>query len=148
MPVFIFNVIKKPEPVTKKSATAGYVTIERHCEGMVILDDGVYKVLYKGTKYNITPESYISKNKRIVYARFRCKYGHRIKIIRDIDSRIAVDPRFYIPFSENLVCRGRLVKRSYGSELFHIRVCFNAYIVDDAAKAIKEWQNIINEDDE
>lgn len=138
MPVFDFSLIKKAK---NKREVGNYTVIERNCEGVIIKRNGIYKVLYNNKEYSITTESYKTKHRRTIYARFRDKFGHRIKIIRDKDSRIALDTRFYCGICDGLICKGKIVKAPFQQILFHIRVCYNPADVDGTSRALKEWRD-------
>lgn len=137
---FNFNISLKPKRQTR-SPSISYTVIESKVEGVIrLLEDGTFRVEYNKKLYKITQESYNTKGKKTLYARRLDKYGHRIKIIRDIDSRDAVDTRYYVPFSAGLIAKGRIVKLPFSSELFHIVSCYSLSDTESAVKAFQEWK--------
>ena len=103
-----------------------------------------FRVEYKGKLYKITQESYNTKGKKILYARKLDCYGHRIKIIRDIDNRAYVDTRHYVPFAAGLIAKGRIVKLPFSGELFHIVSCYSLGDTESVVKAFQEWKDYEN----
>lgn len=139
--------------VKSRSSSISYTVIESKCEGVItIQDDGEYKVKYNNKLYKITEASYETKGKRIIYAKQLDKYGHRIKIIRDSDSRSRLDKRFYFPFAVGLIAKGRIVKYPFTGEQFHIVSCYSAGDTEGAIEAFREWKeyedNLNNKTDE
>lgn len=153
---FNFNVSLKPKRATRSPSktSISYTVIEAKVEGVVkLLEDMTFRVEYKGKLYKITSESYNTKGKKILYARRLDKYGHRIKIIRDSDNRAYVDTKHYVPFAAGLIAKGRIVKLSFSSELFHIVSCYSHGDSESVIKAFQDWKefenkiNNINESD-
>ena len=141
---FNFNVFSKPKKTTR-SPSITYVIIEPKVEGVIkLLEDMTFKVEYKGKLYKITQESYETKGKKIVYARRLDKFNHRIKIIRDSDSRSRLDIKHYVPFAAGLIAKGRIVKLPFTSELFHIVSCYSLGDAESAIKAFREWKEYEN----
>lgn len=140
MPTFNFSLITKGNK-RKIQEISKYTVVERNCEGTIINKDNTYKVLYNNNIYSITDESFRTKGRKIVYAKFKDKFGHRIKIIRDKDNRPKVDRRFYSAICDGLICKGKLVKVPFQGILFHIRVCYNPSDVEGTNLALKEWHN-------
>lgn len=141
---FNFNVSSKPKKQTR-SPSLSYVVIESKIEGLIkLLEDMTFRVEYKGKLYKITSESYETKGKKVLYARKLDKYGHRIKIIRDQDSRSRVDSRYYVPFAAGLIAKGRLVKPPLSGELFHIVSCYSLEDSESVIKAFQEWKEFEN----
>ena len=137
---FNFNLSAKPKKQTR-SPSISYAVIESKIEGLVkLLEDMTFRVEYKGKLYKITAESYETKGKKVLYARRLDKYGHRIKIIRDQDSRSHVDSRWYVPFAAGLIAKGRLVKLPLSGELFHIVSCYSLGDSESVVKAFHEWK--------
>lgn len=139
MPFFNFNLAKEKIKGTKRKPGKKYDIIERNCEGVIIKENGIYLVLYNNIKYKITSQSYDGTNKRTIYAKVRDKFSHRIKIIRDKDSRKWVDTRFYCAICDGLICKGKIIKNIFGEILFHVRVCYNPADVEGTSLALKEW---------
>lgn len=139
MPFFDFSFSKVKAKGTKRKPAKRYIIIERNCEGVIIKEQDIYFVLYNNTKYKITSQSYDGTNKRTIYARKRDKYNHRVKIIRDKDSRKWVDTRFYCAICDGLICKGKIVKNIFDEILFHIRVCYNPADVEGTSLALREW---------
>lgn len=137
---FNFNVSAKPKKQTR-SPSISYAVIESKIEGLIkLLEDMTFRVEYKGKLYKITNESYETKGKKILYARRLDKYGHRIKIIRDSDSRTHLNPQYYVPFAAGLIAKGRLVRLPLSGELFHIVSCYSLSDSESVIKAFKEWK--------
>lgn len=126
---------------TRQKVASKYIVIETGCKGEINIDDkGVYRVKYKDKIYSLTTESYETKHKRVIYARWLDEYGHRIKIIRDRDSRQATNVKFYCAIAPGLYCRGKLVKTVFGHVMFHVVTCYNISDVDEVSLSIKEWR--------
>ena len=141
---FNFNISIKPKQ-TRSPSTISYTIVESKVEGVVkILEDMTFRVEYKGKLYKITQESYNTKGKKILYARKLDCYGHRIKIIRDIDNRAYVDTRHYVPFAAGLIAKGRIVKLPFSGELFHIVSCYSLGDAESVIKAFQEWKDYEN----
>lgn len=141
MPVFNLSFGLKPVNAKDKKPSNRYVIIESKCEGIIVIDkEGNYKVKYKDKLYSLTGESYRAKGKKVIYARRLDQYGHRIKIIRDVDNRKNIDSRFYIPFAVGLVAKGKLVQIIFGTVLFHIVSCYNPGDSMETVFAFKEWK--------
>ena len=142
---FNFNISIKPKRQTRSPSNVSYTVIEAKVEGLIkILEDMTFRVEYKGKLYKITQESYNTKGKKILYARKLDCYGHRIKIIRDIDNRAYVDTRHYVPFAAGLIAKGRIVKLPFSSELFHIVSCYSLGDAESVIKAFQEWKDYEN----
>ena len=138
---FNFNISIKPKRQTRSPSNVSYTVIEAKVEGLIkILEDMTFRVEYKGKLYKITQESYNTKGKKILYARKLDCYGHRIKIIRDIDNRAYVDTRHYVPFAAGLIAKGRIVKLPFSGELFHIVSCYSLGDTESVIKAFQEWK--------
>lgn len=143
---------------TRQKVNSKYVVIETKCEGLLFIDEqGVYRVKYKDKVYSLTTESYDTRNKRVIYARWLDSYGHRIKIIRDKDSRIATNIKLYCAIAPGLSARGKLVKTVFGPIMFHVVTCYNLSDTDEMVLSIKQWReyedkirngeiNLFNED--
>lgn len=145
---FNFNISIKPKQ-TRNPSTISYTIVESKVEGVVkILEDMTFRVEYKGKLYKITQESYNTKGKKILYARKLDCYGHRIKIIRDMDNRAYVATKHYVPFAVGLIAKGRIVKLPFSSELFHIVSCYNAGDSESVIKAFDEWKEYENKQNE
>lgn len=145
---FNFNISIKPKQ-TRSPSTISYTIVESKVEGVVkILEDMTFRVEYKGKLYKITQESYNTKGKKILYVRKLDRYGHRIKIIRDMDNRAYVDTKHYVPFAAGLIAKGRIVKLPFSSELFHIVSCYNAGDSESVIKAFDEWKEYENKQNE
>ena len=145
---FNFNISIKPKQ-TRSPSTISYTIVESKVKGVVkILEDMTFRVEYKGKLYKITQESYNTKGKKILYARKLDCYGHRIKIIRDMDNRAYVDTKHYVPFAAGLIAKGRIVKLPFSSELFHIVSCYNAGDSESVIKAFDEWKEYENKQNE
>ncbi len=145
---FNFNISIKPKQ-TRSPSTISYTIVESKVEGVVkIIEDMTFRVEYKGKLYKITQESYNTKGKKILYARKLDCYGHRIKIIRDMDNRAYVDTKHYVPFAAGLIAKGRIVKLPFSSELFHIVSCYNAGDSESVVKAFDEWKEYENKQNE
>lgn len=141
MPSFKVSFGLKAKTIRQKVASK-YVIIETGCNAEITIDDkGVYRVKYKDKIYPLTTESYETKNKRVIYARWLDEYGHRIKIIRDRDSRCKTNIKFYCAIAPGLYCRGKLVKTVFGPVLFHVVTCYNISDVDGVTLSIKEWRD-------
>lgn len=142
---FNFNISIKPKRQTRSPSNVSYTVIEAKVEGLIkILEDMTFRVEYKGKLYKITQESYNTKGKKILYARKLDYYGHRIKIIRDIDNRAYVDTRHYVPFAAGLIAKGRIVKLPFSGELFHIVSCYSLGDTESVVKAFQEWKDYEN----
>ena len=142
---FNFNISIKPKRQTRSPSNVSYTVIEAKVEGLIkILEDMTFRVEYKGKLYKITQESYNTKGKKILYARKLDCYGHRIKIIRDIDNRAYVDTRHYVPFAAGLIAKGRIVKLPFSGELFHIVSCYSLSDTESVVKAFQEWKDYEN----
>ena len=142
---FNFNISIKPKRQTRSPSNVSYTIIEAKVEGLIkILEDMTFRVEYKGKLYKITQESYNTKGKKILYARKLDCYGHRIKIIRDIDNRAYVDTRHYVPFAAGLIAKGRIVKLPFSGELFHIVSCYSLGDTESVIKAFQEWKDYEN----
>ena len=142
---FNFNISIKPKRQTRSPSNVSYTVIEAKVEGLIkILEDMTFRVEYKGKLYKITQESYNTKGKKILYARKLDCYGHRIKIIRDIDNRAYVDTRHYVPFAAGLIAKGRIVKLPFSGELFHIVSCYSLGDTESVIKAFQEWKEYEN----
>lgn len=142
---FNFNISIKPKRQTRSPSNVSYTVIEAKVEGLIkILEDMTFRVEYKGKLYKITQESYNTKGKKILYARKLDCYGHRIKIIRDIDNRAYVDTRHYVPFAAGLIAKGRIVKLPFSGELFHIVSCYSLGDAESVVKAFQEWKDYEN----
>lgn len=142
---FNFNISIKPKRQTRSPSNVSYTVIEAKVEGLIkILEDMTFRVEYKGKLYKITQESYNTKGKKILYARKLDCYGHRIKIIRDIDNRAYVDTRHYVPFAAGLIAKGRIVKLPFSGELFHIVSCYSLGDTESVIKAFQEWKDYEN----
>lgn len=139
---FVFSVAKKTKDAKRTNST-DLKTVESDCEGIVKCDnEGNYFVNYNGKDYSITSASYDCQNKKQVYLKHVDKYGHRIKIIRDADSRNNMCDA-YVPFAPGLVAKGRLVQTSFGNVKFHIRSVANRGEHDDVKNAFREWKEYI-----
>lgn len=142
---FNFNISIKPKRQTRSPSNVSYTVIEAKVEGLIkILEDMTFRVEYKGKLYKITQESYNTKGKKILYARKLDCYGHRIKIIRDMDNRAYVDTKHYVPFAAGLVAKGRIVKLPFSGELFHIVSCYSLGDAESVVKAFQEWKDYEN----
>lgn len=142
---FNFNISIKPKRQTRSPSNVSYTVIEAKVEGLIkILEDMTFRVEYKGKLYKITQESYNTKGKKILYARKLDCYGHRIKIIRDMDNRAYVDTRHYVPFAAGLIAKGRIVKLPFSGELFHIVSCYSLGDAESVIKAFQEWKDYEN----
>lgn len=139
---FNFNISTKPKrESSNKTKSINYVVIESKVEGVIkLLEDMTFRVEYKNKLYKITTESYITKGKRILYARRLDSFGHRIKIIRDQHSKYEVDSKHYVPFAAGLIAKGRIVKLPFTSELFHIVSCYSINDSESVIKAFREWK--------
>lgn len=144
MPYFDFSIKPKGTKRIKKDA-GKYKVIEKDCEGVIIAKDGTYKVLYKNTVYSITDESFDTKGKKTIYAKWRDKYGHRIKFIRDKDNRPRAPRRLYAAICDGLVCKGKIIQPPLGGILFHIRICYNPADIEGTCLALKEWHRYKNQ---
>mgnify|MGYP003483614166 CR=1 FL=1 len=118
--VFSFSTVER-----KSKERVAATIIESNVEGLIKLIDGEYFVEYKGKLYKVSESSYNSKNKKVVYAKNRDKFNHRIKIIRDNDSKFAVNRKHYIPFADGLMAKGKIIKSPFAKEQFHITSCHN-----------------------
>ena len=146
---FNFNISLKPKRQTRSPSNISYSVIETKVEGLIrVLADMTFRVEYKGKLYKITQESYNTKGKKALYARRLDKYGHRIKLIRDQDSRYEVNIKHYVPFAAGLIAKGRIVKLPFSSELFHIVSCYNAGDSESVIKAFDEWKEYENKQNE
>ena len=142
---FNFNISIKPKRQTRSPSNVSYTVIEAKVEGLIkILEDMTFRVEYKGKLYKITQESYNTKGKKILYARKLDCYGHRIKIIRDMDNRAYVDTKHYVPFAAGLIAKGRIVKLPFSGELFHIVSCYSLGDAESVIKAFQEWKDYEN----
>lgn len=142
---FNFNISIKPKRQTRSPSSVSYTIIEAKVEGLIkILEDMTFRVEYKGKLYKITQESYNTKGKKILYARKLDCYGHRIKIIRDMDNRAYVDTKHYVPFAAGLIAKGRIVKLPFSGELFHIVSCYSLGDAESVIKAFQEWKDYEN----
>lgn len=142
---FNFNISIKPKRQTRSPSNVSYTVIEAKVEGLIkILEDMTFRVEYKGKLYKITQESYNTKGKKILYARKLDCYGHRIKIIRDMDNRAYVDTKYYVPFAAGLIAKGRIVKLPFSGELFHIVSCYSLGDAESVIKAFQEWKDYEN----
>lgn len=142
---FNFNISLKPKRQTRSPSNISYSVIETKVEGLIrVLADMTFRVEYKGTLYKITQESYNTKGKKILYARKLDSYGHRIKIIRDVNNRASADIRHYVPFAAGLIAKGRIVKLPFSSELFHIVSCYSLGDSESVVKAFQEWKEYEN----
>lgn len=142
---FNFNISIKPKRQTRSPSNVSYTVIEAKVEGLIkILEDMTFRVEYKGKLYKITQESYNTKGKKILYARKLDCYGHRIKIIRDMDNRAYVDTKHYVPFAAGLIAKGRIVKLPFSGELFHIVSCYSLGDAESVVKAFQEWKDYEN----
>ena len=138
---FNFNISLKPKRQTRSPSNISYSVIESKVEGLIkVLEDMTFRVEYKGKLYKITQESYETKGKKVVYARRLDKFNHRIKIIRDSDSRSRLDIKHYVPFAAGLIAKGRIIKLPFTSELFHIVSCYSLGDAESAIKAFREWK--------
>lgn len=116
------NIFKK-----KKSTKQINVIVEEDVEGLICIDsNGKYTISCNNKIYELTNDSYDTKNKKIVYCKFLDKYNHRIKIIRDYN-RIRLDSRFYVPFTAGLKCKGNIISRNY-KNLFKIIKVYPIYV--------------------
>lgn len=94
-------------------------------------------IRHNGIIYNIHPDSYNSKGRKIIYSIKRDERNKRIKIIRDIDRKYNVDKRFYIPFAKGLKVYGSLIKTN-NSILFKIN--YNRkFILNNESDQIYEY---------
>ena len=142
---FNFNISLKPKRQTRSSSNISYSVIESKVEGLIkVLEDMTFRVEYKGKLYKITQESYNTKGRKVLYARKLDCYGHRIKIIRDMDNRAYVDTKHYVPFAAGLIAKGRIVKLPFSSELFHIVSCYSLGDSESVVKAFQEWKEYEN----
>ena len=142
---FNFNISIKPKRQTRSPYNVSYTVIEAKVEGLIkILEDMTFRVEYKDKLYKITQESYNTKGKKILYARKLDCYGHRIKIIRDMDNRAYVDTKHYVPFAAGLIAKGRIVKLPFSGELFHIVSCYSLGDTENVIKAFQEWKDYEN----
>lgn len=116
------------------------VVIEKKAEGLIKIIDGEYKVEFKGKLYRISEKSYDTKGKKVVYSTRLDKYNHRVKIIRDADSKFALNKQHYIPFAVGLIAKGRIIKPAFRNEQFHIISCYAANDYDGAIDAFNEWK--------
>lgn len=127
---------------TRQKVASKYEVIETNCKGeLQINDNGIYIVKYKNEIYTLTVESYETRNKRVIYARWLDEYGHRIKIIRDRGNRHTTNVKLYCAVAPGLYCRGKLVKTHFGPIMFHVVTCYNISDVDGTALSIKEWRD-------
>ena len=144
---FNFNISLKPKRATRSPSkpSISYTVIESKVEGLIkLLEDMTFRVEYKGKLYKITNESFNTRGKRILYARRLDEFGHRIKVIRDQDSRYEVDSRHYVPFAAGLIAKGRIVKLPFSSELFHIVSCYSLGDSESVIKAFHDWKEFEN----
>ena len=139
---------KKRSPVKKDDVIARDVT------GKVITVDGVLKCYinnpYLGLNgsYFFAPDSHKTFKRKTVYFRGKDKYGHRIKIIRDKESRISMNKKFYSAIADGLIVRGNLIKDTLGIIRFHVIVRYNPSDVREISDAYKEYEEYINKEKE
>lgn len=127
---------------TRQKVSSKYIVIETKCEGLLCIDDeGVYRVKYKDKMYPLTTESYETRNKRVVYARWLDNYGHRIKIIRDKDNRRATNIKLYCAIAPGLLARGKLVKTAFSPIMFHVVTAYNLSDVEGMVDSMKSWRD-------
>lgn len=140
---FNFNIAVKPKRQSRSPSkpAISYTVIESKVEGLIkLLEDGTFRVEYNKKLYKITKESFNTKGKKALYARRLDKYGHRIKLIRDQDSRYEVNIKHYVPFAAGLMAKGRIVKLPFSGELFHIVSCYSLGDSESAIKALLDWK--------
>lgn len=126
----------------RQKVSSKYIVVETKCDGILCIDkEGVYRVKYKDKMYPLTTESYETRNKRVIYARWLDTYGHRIKIIRDRDSRKATDIKHYCAIAPGLLARGKLVKTAFSPIMFHVVTCYNVADVESMSLAFNEWRD-------
>lgn len=140
---FNFNIAVKPKRQSHSPSkpAISYTVIESKVEGLIkLLEDGTFRVEYNKKLYKITKESFNTKGKKALYARRLDKYGHRIKLIRDQDSRYEVNIKHYVPFAAGLMAKGRIVKLPFSGELFHIVSCYSLGDSESTIKAFRDWK--------
>lgn len=126
---------------TRQKVSSKYIVIDTKCEGLLCIDnEGVYRVKYRDKMYPLTTESYETRNKRVIYARWLDNYGHRIKIIRDKDNRRATNIKLYCAIAPGLLARGKLVKTAFSPIMFHVTTCYNMSDVEGMVLSIREWR--------
>ena len=88
------------------------------------------------------------EKRKTVYFRGKDKHGHRIKIIRDKESRIGMNKKFYSAIADGLIVRGNLIKDNFGIVRFHVIVRYNPSDVREISDAYKEYEEYINKEKE
>lgn len=111
--------LKKNKP--KRETKPKNVIIYSNVLGLVIKDNECLRVLYKDILYVIDPTTISTKGRRVIYARIRDKYNHRIKIIRNADGRFDVGTKHYVRVTDGLYVIGNVITNSYGMTLFYIK---------------------------
>ena len=71
------------------------------------------------------------------------EYGHRIKIIRDIDNKEDIGSKFYCRLAPGLTVKGKVIRNEVNLELFQVTKVLNENDILSNSIDDKEWE--INE---
>lgn len=127
MVTFNFSLKSKPKKEVKPKNTIIYKDVL----GLVVKEEQFIKVCYRNKNYVIEPSTFSTKGRKVIYAKRRDEYGHRIKIIRNFDDRRDVGTVHYARVTDGLYVIGNVITNSYGMELFYIKrvVDYNEEII-------------------
>lgn len=116
MPIINFSFKSKQ----KREEKPKNIIIKNDVIGLVIKADNGMKVNYENINYLIDPRTLTTKDKKIVYALRKDKYGHRIKIIRSEGARFDIGTQHYANVCPGLYVLGNIIENAYGT-LFYIK---------------------------
>lgn len=128
---------KKKSNINKKSYVNNII-VERNIKVTIKQDlsTKIFYISHNDKVYEIHNDSYNSKNRKAIYSINLDKYGHRIKILRDIGSRHNVDKRFYLPFAKGLIVIGNLIKCN--DDIIRFMINFNRKLITKSNDEIIE----------
>lgn len=135
-----FKFVFKPKSISKPPKV-----IDDNCKGKIVLsDDNIFRVESNNNLFLITESSFNSKGKKIVYSRKRDSFNNHIKVIRDKRNLCELNPKYYIPFREGLLCKGKVLLIN-GIKYFQIISCYSEASSTEMKDAIDEFTNFIIE---
>lgn len=143
MPTFNFA-LKIAGRAKRKTSTSSISIIHKDIEAVIKADaEGKYYIVHEDVKYSIHPDCYNNKGNKEIYLKRLDKYGHRIKIIRDKDSRVNMNNEFYCPFAPGLVVKGNIIK-DHGLVYYYIKQIYNLGGIDLTKDAVNEWREYLD----
>lgn len=138
MPTFNFSSFKP-----KKKIQQTTIVLYDNIKAIVIVEEKVLKAKVGDNKYLFTNKSLSTDGCRVIYAKRLDKYGHRIKIIRDINNKEDIGSKFYCRLAPGLIVKGKVIRNEVNLELFQVTKVLNENDILSNSIDDKEWE--INE---